>query len=588
MPRMKNNKEMIKNRYILSFAILLIFGSCTVSKKVIRESVILNRLTEGDQKKFDYLFYEGLRQKEEGLYDQALETFNLCYQLDTLDAGLRSELGQLYAAVRQDSVATIHFEKAVELDAANWWYNIQLLTAYAKQDKIEKAIGVSEKMQKQYPEKEDIYQILGSLYKQTKQFEKAVASYDKLENLTGVNEALAIEKFNLYLELNKPKKATAEIDKLVAKFPAESRYKVIRGDIYLQQKMPEKAFEIFQTVLSSDPENPYVYVSLSDYYNSIGEPDKATDAIVKALKIDQLAVEQKIDILGQYVQKFIRDSVRVNETESLFKLLVDRYPLEEQVHGYYAIFLQYRKRNAEAIAELESMLNINPKNQQTWFQIIQLYISEQNFGQLLDVTERAIQNLPEMPQWYFYKGITQFQLAKYDEALETNNKALTLLSEKDDALKSDIYAQIGDVYYKQNNKKLAFEAYDNALKANPSNVFVMNNYAYYLSEEKTDLKKAESLSAKTIEKEPKNSTYLDTYAWIFYQQGNYSLAKFYIERALDNLESDKDAGVITEHYGDILWKTGDTVKALEMWKKSFESGNVTEELKQKIENKGMK
>lgn len=585
---MKNNKEMIKNRYILSFAILLIFGSCTVSKKVIRESVILNRLTEGDQKKFDYLFYEGLRQKEEGLYDQALETFNLCYQLDTLDAGLRSELGQLYAAVRQDSVATIHFEKAVELDAANWWYNIQLLTAYAKQDKIEKAIGVSEKMQKQYPEKEDIYQILGSLYKQTKQFEKAVASYDKLENLTGVNEALAIEKFNLYLELNKPKKATAEIDKLVAKFPAESRYKVIRGDIYLQQKMPEKAFEIFQTVLSSDPENPYVYVSLSDYYNSIGEPDKATDAIVKALKIDQLAVEQKIDILGQYVQKFIRDSVRVNETESLFKLLVDRYPLEEQVHGYYAIFLQYRKRNAEAIAELESMLNINPKNQQTWFQIIQLYISEQNFGQLLDVTERAIQNLPEMPQWYFYKGITQFQLAKYDEALETNNKALTLLSEKDDALKSDIYAQIGDVYYKQNNKKLAFEAYDNALKANPSNVFVMNNYAYYLSEEKTDLKKAESLSAKTIEKEPKNSTYLDTYAWIFYQQGNYSLAKFYIERALDNLESDKDAGVITEHYGDILWKTGDTVKALEMWKKSFESGNVTEELKQKIENKGMK
>jgi Tfp pilus assembly protein PilF len=136
--------------------------------------------------------------------------------------------------------------------------------------------------------------------------------------------------------------------------------------------------------------------------------------------------------------------------------------------------------------------------------------------------------------------------------------------------------------------ELAFSAYEQALQVNPANIYVMNNYAYYLSEKNQNLKKAESLSAKTIEKEPKNSTYLDTYAWIFYQQGNYSLAKFYIERALDNLESDKDAGVITEHYGDILWKTGDTVKALEMWKKSFESGNVTEELKQKIENKGMK
>jgi len=193
-----------------------------------------------------------------------------------------------------------------------------------------------------------------------------------------------------------------------------------------------------------------------------------------------------------------------------------------------------------------------------------------------------------MPQWYFYRGITQFQLGKYEEALETNRKALTLVSEKENALKSDIYAQIGDIYYKQNKKEDAFAAYDNALKVNPSNVFVMNNYAYYLSEEKLDLKKAESLSAKTIEKEPKNSTYLDTYAWIFYQQGNYSLAKFYIERALDNIESEKDSGVITEHYGDILWKTGDAVKALEMWKKSFESGNVTDELKLKIENKGMK
>jgi len=43
----------------------------------------------------------------------------------------------------------------------------------------------------------------------------------------------------------------------------------------------------------------------------------------------------------------------------------------------------------------------------------------------------------------------------------------------------------------------------------------MNNYAYYLSEEKTDLKKAEKMSAKAVEKEPNNSTYLDTYAWIF-------------------------------------------------------------------------
>jgi len=104
------------------------------------------------------------------------------------------------------------------------------------------------------------------------------------------------------------------------------------------------------------------------------------------------------------------------------------------------------------------------------------------------------------------------------------------------------------------------------------------------------LKKAERMSAKTIEIEPKNSTYLDTYAWILYQEANYFLAKFHIERAIDNLPKDEDPGVILEHYGDILWMSGaeNEAKALEVWQKSYDAGNKTEELKQKITNKGWK
>lgn len=579
---------MIKKTYILFFSIMILFGSCSVIKKTTGKNETSNRLAEADQKKFDYLFYEGLRLKNEGLYDQALETINMCYRLDSLDAGVLSELGLLYSSVNMDDDALRCFEKAIQSNPSNWWYNLQLITSYAQFNKPGKAITVAENLQKIYPFKEEVYQILASLYKQNKQYEKAIAAFDKLENITGIDESLAIEKFNLYREIHKPKKAIAEIDKLVQKYPAESRYRVVRGDIYMQQKMPEKAFEIYREVLASDPENPYLYVSLSDYYNEMNEPEKATEAIVKALKIDQLAVEQKIDILGQYVQKLIQDTVKLDETESLFKLLVDRYPLEEQVHGYYAVFLQFRKRNAEAISELESMLNINPKNEQTWFQLIQLYLSERNYEQLMDVTARAIENLPQVPQWYFYRGITQFQMKEYEAALKTNMEALPLITEKENALKTDIYAQIGDIYFKLGKKEQAFEAYEEALKINPNNIFVMNNYAYYLSEEKTDLKKAEKMSAKTVEKEPNNSTYLDTYAWIFYQQENYSLAKFYIERAVDNLQPEHDPEVIYEHYGDILWKTGDEAKALEMWKKSVETGNNSETLKLKIENKGMK
>ena len=213
-----------------------------------------------------------------------------------------------------------------------------------------------------------------------------------------------------------------------------------------------------------------------------------------------------------------------------------------------------------------------------------------HFNQILTLTNRAIENLPKLPVWYFYKGIAQFQLADYKNALVSYQKGLPLIAPEQAALKSDFYAQMADIYYKLEQKDSAFVNYERSLAVNPKNNMVMNNYAYYLSLEKTQLKKAERMSAKTVELEPKNSTYLDTYAWILYQEANYSLAKFYIERAVENLTKEEEPGIILEHYGDILWMSGpeNESKAMETWQKSYEAGNKTEALKLKITNKGWK
>lgn len=580
----------MRNKIYLFLLITIISASCATSKKRIEKSPKISSLTDSMRRKFDYYFYEGVRLKNDQKMDEALETFRLCLSIDSLDAGAQAETGILYAVLGFNSDALKYLENAVRLDPGNWWYNVQLISLYADLKNWKKCIDITKELQLRFPNKEQVYSMLASFYKETKEYDKAIAAFDKLESLQGVDQGTSIEKYNLYFLLNKETKADAEIDKLVSKYPTESRYKVVRGDIYMKQKMPEKAFEIYQRVLKDDPRNPYVYVSLSEYYKSANQPEKALESIVNALKSEQLDVDTKVSVLGQYVQKLVQDSTKLVETESLFKLLVDRYPLEEQVHGYYAVFLQYQKRNTEAISELETMININPKNQQTWMQLIQIYIGDKNFNQILTITSRAIENLPKLPVWYFYRGIAQFQLADYNGALLSYKRGLPLIDAEQVNMKSDFYAQIADTYFKTEKKDSAFVNYELSLAANPTNIMVMNNYAYYLSLEKLELKKAERMSGKTVELEPKNSTYLDTYAWILYQEGNYSLAKFYIERAVDNLKKEEDHGIILEHYGDILWMsgTGNDTKALEMWQKSYDSGNKTDELKNKIENKGWK
>ena len=541
------------------------------------------RITDDDRVRFTTFFYEAIRFKEAGQYDQALEAYRMCETIDSLNGGLQSELGQLYAALGNSKAALKATKAAYNSAPDNWWYGINLVSLYAALKQLDKAIDVAGALQRVFPNKEEVYQILSTLYKQAEKPEKAIAALNKLEALTGIDGAISMDKFSIYLGMKQNKKAIAEIDKLSAKFPTDMRYKVLRGDIYMYQELPEKAFEIYKHVESEEPNNPYVYVSLSNYYKHQNNNELARFNVVKALKLDALEVEQKISILGDYVKDMIRDTIKLDETESMFKLLVERYPLEEKVYDYYAVFLQYRKRFPEALRMYETMLNINPKNEQTWLQIFQLRIQNANFEGLKTDADRAIAVFPENHPFYFYKGIAEIQLKNYPAALQANKKALSLATESDKAVQSDYYSQIGDVYYRMDSTLLAFEAYDKALEANPGNVYVLNNYAYYLSEKNQNLKKAESMSAKTIEKEPKNSTYLDTYAWIFYQQGNYSLAKFYIERAIDNLDNKQDPGVVLEHYGDILMKVGNPEKAFEIYQKSYQTENKTEILKKKID-----
>ena len=156
-----------------------------------------------------------------------------------------------------------------------------------------------------------------------------------------------------------------------------------------------------------------------------------------------------------------------------------------------------------------------------------------------------------------------------------------MIPKENRVLISNFYGQIGDLYYQMGNMEETYKAYDQALKYNENNAFVLNNYSYFLTLDKKDLKKAERMAALCIKLEPNNATYLDTYAWVFFMQGNYTLAKIYIENALS--KDTENSAELVDHYGDILFMTGDKEKAVEQWKKAKEMGKESKILDEKIE-----
>ena len=49
----------------------------------------------------------------------------------------------------------------------------------------------------------------------------------------------------------------------------------------------------------------------------------------------------------------------------------------------------------------------------------------------------------------------------------------------------------------------------------------------------------------------------------------YEEAKIYIEQAMKNEKKEEESAVIAEHAADIYSMTGDTTKAIELWKKAL-------------------
>jgi Tfp pilus assembly protein PilF len=100
------------------------------------------------------------------------------------------------------------------------------------------------------------------------------------------------------------------------------------------------------------------------------------------------------------------------------------------------------------------------------------------------------------------------------------------------------YALMGDIYHQLGQDDKAFLAYDSCLVYKQNDAMVLNNYAYYLSLKQKDLKRAEEMSRLSNELEPDNATYLDTYAWVLFQQKRYEEAKQYMDKVVELMERD--------------------------------------------------
>lgn len=542
-------------------------------------------LSAEQQRKYDYFFLEAMRMKGKNEYDAAFGLLQHCLDINPTASSALYEISQYYMFLRQVPQGQVALEQAVAFAPDNYWYSQGLVSLYQQQNELDKAAALLEKMVTRFPSKQDPLFSLLDIYSRQEKYNDVISTLNRLEKRLGKNEQLSMEKFRIYLQMKDDKKAFQEIESLVQEYPMDMRYQVILGDVYLQSGKKQEAYDAYQKVLAVEPDNPMALFSMASYYEQTGQKELYQQQLDTLLLNKKVTSDTKISVMRQVIaeneQSSAKDSTQVI---ALFDRMMKQDMDDPQIPMLYSQYLLSKNMEQEAVPVLEQVVDLDPTNKAARLMLVSAAVKKEDYKQIIKVCEPGIEATPDALELYYYLAIAYHQAEQGDSVLSVCNRALEHITpDTRKEVISDFYSIMGDIYHTKKQMTEAYAAYDSALVYNPSNIGALNNYAYYLSVERRDLDKAEEMSYKTVKAEPNNSTYLDTYAWILFEKGNYAEARIYIDNAMKNDGEKSD--VIVEHCGDIYFMTGDVEGALKYWKKALEMGSESKTLKQKIEKK---
>lgn len=555
----------------LFFFFLLTLGLSAVAQKKGKQ------LSDDDQLKFDLAFVNGNREKILFNYDDALKQFKYCYGLQPDNAAVNFIIGDVYFQKKMYEDADRYVSEAVKLDNENIWYKELLVDVYIARKKNKEAAGLMLTVAREKKEVQNMLQA-SYLFVMAKDYKKAIKVLEEVEKNVGINEDAVKQKEQIYLAQNKISKAIKEVEKLIKAFPGEPRYLGMLADLYVANNKWDKAVVIYNDILKKDPNNGFALFSLADYYRSKNDNEKWYSLLKAGMASKDVEAKSKINVLSAFMvgNDFENQLARTFELANIFVEANQTEAAPYLVMG--DLFAQQRKYDLARL-EYRKALAIEPATYIAWQQLVFCSAQLLNNELLLKDCEDAIEYFPNEPAFFTYAAIASMQLKQYDKAVSNALKGLEIITPDQKDIELQLNATLADAYHYQKNYKASDSTYEAILNDDSLNAYAMNNYAYFLSLRKINLDKAAAMSKKSMELDPENASYMDTYGWILYVQKNYKEAKVYIEKSLSYSPNNAE---VCDHLGDVLYQLNDKEGALQNWKKAKELGSDSKLLDKKI------
>ncbi len=251
----------------------------------------------------------------------------------------------------------------------------------------------------------------------------------------------------------------------------------------------------------------------------------------------------------------------VETAKKTFYKILDLEPDNHNVIFLLGSIEMNDKNFEEAEKLFRSAMNIEPGEIKYWANLMGALDLQKEDAELLEVTSEAVSKFPESAFFMEMHGNVLTTLERYEEASNALRQSILI-----DSTRLSPYQSLGYLYHHQKDWGKSAEIYNAALKLDPGNPLILNNYAYMLSSQNDRLKDALEMVENALKLEPDNPTFLDTRGWVFYQLGQYEKA---LTDILEASEGEGENVEIYEHLAHVHEALGNLDKAKEIWRKAY-------------------
>ncbi len=521
--------------------------------------------------------------------------------------GIYYSIAKNYLFLGKMGAALQNARAAVQIDSTTTEYLLLLQEIYSSARLPDSAAITLEKILRIDSTESDAIYKLAKLYETTRP-QQAITLYKKLLKSIGPEWTVLVRVAELYERLGDLNGAVATMEELLSLDPENRNLQKLLVDYYVKSKKFDKAQTLLDELLELYPEDDEITQKKGE---ALIEQGKISDAALyyqKMLEKPEISLDAKIRIGAYFYMVAVKDSTLLGSASQIFET-IDKDTTDWQVKMYLGAIAVLNRKDSLALSYFETASELAPWNAEAWVRLGSLLFDSKRYKDAVTTLSHVVSKFPEDMGINLILGLSYAQLEQFsdaapllEKAVEINPKdlnalgaysyTLNKLKEYDKAIlyirkaleidsnNVDLMANLGLIYDDREMWKECDSVYSAALKINPDNALILNNFAYSLSKRSIRLEEALTMVNRALVKEPSNSAYLDTKGWIFFQLQKYPEAKKFIEESL-KVSGDRQA--VMDHLGDVVYAMGQKEEALEIWKHAFELDKTNNDIKQKIE-----